>query len=468
MGLLTSVLASPQETLATTNGKKKQNRSDRPNIVLLFADDAGYADFGFQGSTEFRTPHLDKLASRSIRCTSAYTTAAVCGPSRAGLLTGRYQQRFGFHENNVPGAMSPRAGLRDEEMGVPLDQKLIPEYLKTLGYRSIVLGKWHQGGADRFHPLKRGFDEFYGFRGGARSFWPNKKPGFLNQMERGFGNFKEHEGYLTDVLADEACAFIERNQDNPFFVYLSFNAVHTPMHAKPDDLAVFPKLSGKRKKLAAMTLAMDRACGKVCDQLEELGLSENTIIVFTNDNGGPTFANGSNNAPLSGTKALHREGGIRVPFLFSWPGHVKAGTTYAHPIMMFDLLPTFVAAAGGEPSKDNALDGVDLLPFLMGKKEGRPHSTLFWKWNVFGAVRDGDWKLIRLPDRPAELYNLANDIGETQNLAAQNPEVLRRLFKKLFAWELELERPLWLLQQKYERSALEWYDQYQQTQGIRE
>lgn len=364
--------------------------------------------------------------------------------------------------------MSPRAGLRDEEMGVPLDQKLIPEYLKTLGYRSIVLGKWHQGGADRFHPLKRGFDEFYGFRGGARSFWPNKKPGFLNQMERGFGNFKEHEGYLTDVLADEACAFIERNQDNPFFVYLSFNAVHTPMHAKPDDLAVFPKLSGKRKKLAAMTLAMDRACGKVCDQLEELGLSENTIIVFTNDNGGPTFANGSNNAPLSGTKALHREGGIRVPFLFSWPGHVKAGTTYAHPIMMFDLLPTFVAAAGGEPSKNNALDGVDLLPFLMGKKEGRPHSTLFWKWNVFGAVRDGDWKLIRLPDRPAELYNLANDIGETQNLAAQNPEVLRRLFKKLFAWELELERPLWLLQQKYERSALEWYDQYQQTQGIRE
>jgi len=440
-------------------------KTSRPNIVLFFADDAGYHDFGFQGSSEFRTPHLDKLASRGIRCTSAYTTAAVCGPSRAGLLTGRYQQRFGFHENNVPGAMSPRSGLQGDDMGLPLDQKLIPEYLKNHGYRSIVLGKWHQGGADRFHPLKRGFDEFYGFRSGARSFWPSKNPGRLDRMERDFGKFKEHEGYLTDVLADEACAFIERNKNNPFFVYLSFNAVHTPMHAKPDDLASFPELSGKRKTLAAMTLAMDRACGKVCDLLEELGLAENTIVVFTNDNGGPTFDNASNNDPLSGTKALHREGGIRVPFLVSWPARLKAGTTYDHPIMMFDLLPTFVAAAGGDPSKHEALDGVNLLPFLTGKKEGRPHSTLFWKWNVFGAVRDGDWKLIRLPDRPAELYNLANDIGETRNLAAQNPQVVRNLYKKLFAWELELERPLWLLQHKYERSALEWYDQYTQVPG---
>lgn len=464
--LLLSVLAacgSLSVSLAQTTGLKA--KADRPNIVLFFADDAGYHDFGFQGSTEIRTPHLDKLATRSIRCTSAYTTAAVCGPSRAGLLTGRYQQRFGFHENNVPGAMSLRSGLRGDDMGVPLDQKMLPEYLKPLGYKSLVLGKWHQGGADRFHPLKRGFDEFYGFRGGARSYWPHKTPprDHLNKLERGFGDFKEHQGYLTDVLADDACRFIRANKDQPFFIYLSFNAVHAPMHAKPEDMAKFSHLSGKRKILAAMTLAMDRACGTVCEQLEELGLTDNSIVVFTNDNGGPTPANSSDNAPLSGTKATHREGGIRVPFLFSWPAKFKGSKSDDRPIMMFDLLPIFVAAAGGDASELKGLDGVNLLPYWTGQKQGEPHETLFWKWNIFSAVREGDWKMIRLPDRPAELYNLADDIGETRNLAAENPQILRSLHKKLFAWELEQNRPMWLLQPKYERMALDWYDTYVQT-----
>jgi arylsulfatase A-like enzyme len=447
---------------------RPEEKAERPpNIVLFFSDDAGYHDFGFQGGSDIRTPQLDKLAARAIRCTSAYTTASVCGPSRAGLLTGRYQQRFGFHENNVPSAMSRNSGLRREHMGVPLDEKLLPEYLKPLGYRSMVLGKWHLGGADRFHPLKRGFDEFYGFRGGQRSYWPSKDPGFLNRMERDFGKFEEHEGYLTDVLADEACAFIGRNKDRPFFVYLSFNAPHTPMHAKPEDLAQFPELSGRRKTLAAMTLAMDRACGRVLDQLDELGLSENTIVVFTNDNGGPTPANASSNYPLSGVKGIHREGGIRVPFLFSWPERLKGGATYDRPIMMFDLLPTFHAAAGGDPAESQSLDGVNLLPFLTGRKEGRPHSTLFWKWDLFAAVRDGDWKLIRLPDRPAELFNLANDIGETRNLASENPEVVRSLYEKLFAWELEVERPLWLLQPWCHRAVSGWYDEYGQAEPPR-
>jgi arylsulfatase A-like enzyme len=432
---------------------------------LLFADDAGYHDFGFQGSTEFRTPHLDKLAARSIRFTSAYATASVCGPSRAGLLTGRYQQRFGFLENNVPSAMSRRAGLHGEEMGVPLDQKLLPEYLRPLGYRSIALGKWHQGGADRFHPLKRGFDEFLGFRGGARSYWPHDKQpdDHLNKLERNFANFQEHSGYLTDVLADDACRFIRANKDQPFMVYLSFNAVHTPMHAKPEDLAKFPQLTGKRRTLAAMTLALDRACGRVVDLLEELGLAENTIVVFTNDNGGPTAANGSDNAPLSGTKATHREGGIRVPFLFSWPARLRGSNTDDRPIMTFDLLPTFVAAATGEPSQLREVDGVNLLPYLTGEAEGRPHSMLCWKLHTFAAIRDGEWKLIRLPDRPAELYDLAHDIGETRNLADQNPQIVRSLYKKLFAWELQLERPMWLLETKYDRVILDWYDRYQQT-----
>lgn len=435
--------------------------AQQPNIVLFFADDAGYADFGFQGSTEYQTPHLDKLAKAGIRCAQAYVSAAVCGPSRAGLLTGIYQQRFGFDENNVPGAMS-NAGFTGEDMGLPLSQRTIADYLKAQGYRSIVLGKWHQGGADRFHPLKRGFDEFYGFRGGARSYWESANPGFLNKMERNFGKFAEHKGYLTDALADEACAFIDRNKQGPFFVYLAFNAVHSPMHALKEDLDRFPQIRGNRKTLAAMTLAMDRACGKVLDKLEELGLADNTLVVFTNDNGGPTDANSSSNAPLSGVKGTHLEGGIRVPFVIKWPGRIKAGATYEHPVSILDLLPTFVEASGGDISALKGLDGKSLIPFLSGSRTDRPHQTLYWKKDTRAAVRDGDWKLIRLPDRPAELYDLSKDPSEVTDLAVLRPEKTRELYKKLFEWELELERPIWQLKRKYERKAMRRYDRYRQ------
>jgi arylsulfatase A-like enzyme len=437
----------------------------KPNIVLLFADDAGFADFGFQNSRQFKTPHLDQLARQGIRVTSAYVSASVCGPSRAGLMTGKYQQRFGFEENNVPGAMSLRSGLRGADMGVPLDQTMLPEYLKPLGYRSIVLGKWHQGGADRFHPLKRGFDEFYGFRGGARSYFAYKgKPKDpLNRLERDYGNFKEHEGYLTDVLADEACAFIERNKDDPFFVYLAFNAVHSPMHALQEDMDEFPQLKGNRKKQAAMTLAMDRACGKVLGKLEELGLADDTLVVFSNDNGGPTDANASDNEPLSGVKGTHLEGGIRVPFIIKWPGQFKAGVVYDHPISTLDLLPTFVEAARGTPSSIKGIDGKSLIPFLNGSRSDRPHQTLYWKKETRAAIRDGDWKLIRLPDRPAQLYNLAQDISETHDLADKHPDKVKELYKKLFRWELNLERPLWQLQRRYESKSMQRFDKFKKS-----
>lgn len=379
-----------------------------PNIVLLFADDAGYADFGFHGSRECRTPHLDQLAKEGVLCTQAYVSAAVCGPSRAGLLTGRYQQRFGFEENNVPTAMSD-AGLTGENMGLPLTEKTIADHLKAQGYRSIILGKWHLGGADRFHPLERGFDEFYGFRGGARRYFAykaNQKVDPLNWMERDFEGYKEHEGYLTAALGDEACAFIERNREEPFFVYLSFNAVHTPMEARKEDLNLFPELQKTRQKQAAMMLAMDRACGKVLDKLEALGLADNTLVVFTNDNGGEPN-NASNNDPLSGVKATHLEGGIRVPFIIKWDGELKAGSHYTHPVSLLDLLPTFVEAADGDPAALEGVDGVSLLPYLKGERDDRPHQTLYWKKETRAAIRDGDWKLIRLPDRPPELYDLS-------------------------------------------------------------
>lgn len=437
--------------------------AEKPNIVLIFADDAGYADFGFHGSEVMRTPRLDRMAREGTRFSQAYVSAAVCGPSRAGLLTGKYQQRFGYEENNVPGYMS-ESGTTGDDMGLPLDQLTMADHLRALGYRTMLIGKWHQGNADRFHPLKRGFDEFFGFRGGARSYWELTAEEASavpeNRMERGFRTFVEPDEYLTDDLADEASAFIERNVGHPFFLFLSFNAVHTPMQAKPEDLAQFPDLGEKRQTLAAMTLAMDRASGQVLDTLERLGLADNTLVVFTNDNGGPSDTNHSLNDPLSGTKANHLEGGIRVPFLMRWPGETEPGGAYDYPVSTLDLLPTFLAAAGGNPGTIPELDGVDLLPYLRGDDSGRPHQALFWKKENRGAIRDGDWKLLRFPDRPAELYDLSTDVSEVHDLAAQHPDKVRSLYKKLFQWEMTLERPRWQLLRLYEGRAMERMDNY--------
>ncbi|CAM4314063.1 sulfatase [Zobellia nedashkovskayae] len=436
---------------------------DKPNIVFILSDDAGYADFGFQGSKEFKTPELDKFAKNSVIFTQAYVSAAVCGPSRAGLLTGKYQQKFGFEENNVPGLMS-KNGITGDDMGLPLDQKTMADYLKEQGYKTAIFGKWHQGNADRFHPTKRGFDEFYGFRGGARSYMPygtdNELKRDEDRLERGFGDFKEHDGYLTDDLAEEANSFMERNQKNQFFIYLAFNAVHTPMEATEEDLKKVQGLTGKRKTLAAMAIAMDRACGKVFDHIKELGLDKNTLIVFTNDNGGPSDANESLNDPLSGTKANHLEGGIRVPFLMSWPGKLKPNTVYDNPISTLDLLPTFLNAAGGDVNAVEGLDGVDLIPYVQGKNNGKPHEVLYWKKENRGAIRQNDWKLVRFPDRPAELYNIKEDIAETNDLASKYPEKVRELYKKLFDWELTLERPLWQLERRFEGKAATRMDTY--------
>lgn len=433
----------------------------RPNIILLFADDAGYADFGFQGSQEMKTPNLDALAQTGVKFTQGYVSASVCGPSRAGLMTGRYQQKFGFEENNVPGYMS-QSGLTGDDMGIPLNELTMADYLKTLNYKTAFYGKWHLGGADRFHPTKRGFDEFYGFRGGARSYFPydDLPPSHLDKMERGFGNFEEHEGYLTDALAKEALSFIEKNKDNSFFIFMSFNAVHTPMHAKKEDLGQFPDLSGKRQQVAAMTLALDRACGELLDKLKSLGLEENTLIVFTNDNGGPTDKNASVNAPLSGTKSNHLEGGIRVPFLMKWPKEIKGGMVYDYPVSTLDLLPTFFAAAGGAHTHLKQIDGVDLIPFLQGSNKERPHDVLCWKKESRAAIRNGDWKLIRFPDRPAELYQLDKDIQEHNDLATAYPEKVKEMYKQLFEWELTLERPLFQLKRSFEKLDLDRMDKY--------
>ncbi|BAX81092.1 sulfatase-like hydrolase/transferase [Labilibaculum antarcticum] len=436
--------------------------AQKKNIVMLFADDAGYHDFGFQGSKTFKTPNIDQLASEGMVFNEAYTTAAVCGPSRAGLLTGIYQQRYGIEENNVPGYMSESSKLLGDEMGLPLHLKTVADYLHPLGYQSIILGKWHLGDADKYHPLSRGFDEFYGFRGGARSFFAmNQKEAFErpeNRLEKGFGNFEEPEKYLTDEIADEACDFIDRNQKKPFFMYVSFNAVHSPLESKKSDLDQFEGLIGKRKQLAAMTLAMDRACGMILDKLKELGLEENTLIVFANDNGGPDGTS-TCNYPLSGCKSNFLEGGIRVPCIMKLPNVIKPGSEYTKAVSMLDMLPTFVNAAAGNASEIKGLDGVDLLPYVTGKNMAAPHEMLFWKKENRGVVRQGDWKLLRFPDRPAELYNIAKDITESNNLAYKHPEKVREMYKLLWEWEGGLERPLWQLKRIYEVNAMKRIDE---------
>lgn len=435
----------------------------KTNIIFLFSDDAGYHDFGFQGSKTFATPNLDKLASEGVRFHQAYTTAAVCGPSRAGLLTGKYQQRFGIEENNVPGYMSPSSKLLGDEMGLPLDEKTMADYLGKLGYTSIVLGKWHLGNAEKYHPLHRGFDEFYGFRGGARSFWALTQAQAAdrpeNRLEKGYENFEEPNGYLTDAIGDEACDFIERHKNKPFFMYVSFNAVHTPLQATKEDLALVQNLglTPKRTLLAAMNIAMDRACGSILDKIKELGLEDNTLVVFANDNGGPDGPE-TCNYPLSGCKSNHLEGGIRVPCVMKWPNVIKPGTEYEPSVSMLDMLPTFVNVAGGNASKIAGLDGVDLLPYVTGKVKSDPHKTLFWKKENRGVVRQGDWKMLRYPDRPAELYNIKKDITERNNLAYKHPEKVREMFTLLFNWESELERPLWQLKRVYETNAMKRMD----------
>lgn len=439
-------------------------KAQKTNIVLLFSDDAGYGDFGFQGSKTFKTPNLDKLAKQGVVFKQAYVSAAVCGPSRAGLLTGRYQQRFGYEENNVPGIMSSSSAFLGDEMGLPTHLPTIADHLKKLGYTSAILGKWHLGAADRYHPLKRGFDEFYGFRGGARNYWElteaKKKAKPENRLEQGFGNFKEPEIYLTEKLANEACDFMTRNKNNPFFLYLSFNAVHTPMEAREADLAKVKGLTGKRKTLAAMAIALDRACGQVLDKLKELGLDENTLVVFANDNGGPTDANGASNYPLSGTKANHLEGGIRVPCIMRLPNVLKKGTTYNYPVSTLDFLPTFVDIAGGQSGDITGIDGVNLLPYVKGENKNRPHEMLFWKKENRGVIRQGDYKLLRFPDRPAELYNIATDEREQNNLAQQYPEKVKAMYKELFKWEQGLERPMWQLKREFEGKAMKRMDTY--------
>ncbi|MFN3193988.1 MAG: sulfatase-like hydrolase/transferase [Aureliella sp.] len=413
--------------------------AEQPNILLILADDLGYEDLGFQGAKDIQSPHLDKLASGSIRFTDAHTTASVCSPSRAGLMTGRYQQRFG-HEANTPAYPD----------GMDLAETTMAERLKALGYRTGLVGKWHLGATGEQYPTQRGFDTFYGLREGSRSYFYDEKksdkPGDHHAIELD-GNQVKFEGYLTDVFGDRAVEFIRQTAESPFFLFLSFTAPHGPMHATEEDLARFDHITDKRRRTyAAMVWAMDRAIGRVMEELEVSGQLDNTIIWFLSDNGGATN-NASSNLPLAGHKGIKFEGGIRVPFLMQWKARFPEGREESRMISALDILPTSVAAAGGklvgEREVTRPLDGVDLIPYLSGEKDGVPHQQLFWHKLWFSAMRDGPWKLIYVQDFGYALYNLDDDLSEKQNVAEKHPDRVNSMTQDLNLWKSRLMKPLW-------------------------
>ncbi len=419
----------------------------RPNIVFIVADDMGYADCGVHGSRDIPTPNLDSLAASGIRFTDGYVTGAVCSPTRAALLTGRHQLRVG-----VPDWVPP--GGRGMDSRVPT----LPEYLRKSGYRTALVGKWHLGESQECQPLNRGFDEFFGFLGGGRSYWPatpaSAQYGGENyiRLVRG-GEAVEETEYLTFAFGREAVGFIARQRDHqeqPFFLMLSFNAVHDPMEAPREYVQRFAAIEDPgRRMYTAMLSAMDDAIGQVLQAVRDAGIEENTLICFFSDNGGPITRNAPNhsrNTPLRGGKGETWEGGIRVPFFMKWSGHFKSGATFAEPVTQMDLTATVLALAGVKPDANWPLDGVNLMPFLAGKRKGvAPHDVLCWEYGPQWAIREGQWKLTyALPSRDAKtprlgLYDLSQDMAEDRDLSAEQPQRVKRLQAVWEKWRESLE-----------------------------
>ncbi|HYE99589.1 MAG TPA: sulfatase-like hydrolase/transferase, partial [Planctomycetota bacterium] len=346
------------------------------NVVLIVADDLGYADLGAHGSPQALTPHIDSIASAGVRCTNGYVSGPYCSPTRAGLLTGRYQQRFG-HEFNTAG---PGTGL-------PVTEVTLADRMRAAGVATGAIGKWHLGTDAPFRPLRRGFDEYYGILGGASTY-------YNATVFRNATSFAETR-YLTEAIGEEAVDFIERRKSAPFFLYLTFNAVHTPMDVPPQKyMDRFPHLpSGTRKTYLAMLAAMDDAVGAVLSKLRAEGLEDDTLVAFISDNGGPvesgTSINGAINTPLRSGKRTLWEGGIRVPYFVKWPARLPSGTVYEPPVIQLDLFTTALAAVGGSPPPGVLIDGVDLAPFLAGTATGAPHDRLYWRFGAPSAVRQG-------------------------------------------------------------------------------
>lgn len=434
-----------------------QSTRQKPNFIIILADDMGYADLSLHGSKQIKTPNIDRLAEKGVNFTQGYVSAPVCSPSRAGLLTGRNQVSFG-HDNNLANV---QPGFDPEFNGMPVSEKTIADRLKPLGYVSGLVGKWHLGESKKFHPLSRGFDEFWGYTGGGHDYFTSKPDGrgYQSPIEC---NYKTPQPitYITDDKGDECVGFIRRHKSQPFFLYASFNAPHAPMQATEEDLKLYSHIQDKRRRTyCAMVHRLDLNVGRIMQALKEEGIADNTLVVFLSDNGGPVDSNASINAPLNGQKGILLEGGIRVPFIMNWPDGLPAGKNCEVPVLSLDLLPTFVEAAGGSISEADRIDGKNLIPFLTGKTNAAPHDQMHWRFTISAAIRDGNWKLVRLPDRLPMLFNLENDISEQYNVALDNPDRTKAMLKKLGNWDVSQPHPVFLEGAEWRKRQIQLYDE---------
>ncbi len=419
--ILALFLITPIPLLAEANEPE-----GKPNVIVILADDLGYHDLGFQGAQNIKTPNLDQLAAGGTIFTDAHTTASVCSPSRAGFMTGRYQQRFG-HEANVP----------PPEHGMDTSEYTMGQAFQSLGYSTFLVGKWHLGDPDRCYPTRRGFDEFWGLREGSRRYWYDEsksdKQGDPHAIEHN-GKQVKFEGFLTDRFTDEAIR-MAKSAKNPFFLFLSYTAPHAPLEAEQADLD-----RANQDAYVALVQNMDDNIGRLIASLEEQEIRDNTLIWFFSDNGGVCAS--ASNVPLNGKKGIKFEGGQRVPFIMNWPGHVPAGKTYNGLTSTMDIFPTSFKLGGGIKTP-RPLDGVDLMPFLTGTAAAIPHQNLFWKKLEGSAVRSGNWKMIQTQGLPTMLYNLQTDLSEYKNIAEQHPEKVKELQTLYRVWDKQTVPAQW-------------------------
>ena len=405
----------------------------KPNIIIILADDAGYSDFGFMGSDEIKTPNIDQLALDGVTFNNAYVSASVCSPSRAGLLTGMYQQRFG-HECNL-----------DSDVNNSFDpnQITIAEALKTEGYSTGLIGKWHLGDKSQNHPLKNGFDYFWGFISGARNYFydPNEKS--RNSIRNVVENYSEtnFEGYLTDVLGNKAVNFIDKNHQSntPFFLFLSFNAPHTPMQAKNEVLEKFK--DNPRRVYASMMWSMDEAIGNVIDGLKENNQYDNTIIYFLSDNGA-AMSNDASPFPFKGWKGNQFEGGIKTPMIMTWKNKIKSNTQFDGFISALDIFKTSLEASNVNKEFMMNADGKNIMNYL--NDNNIKNENLFWRKDKMATVRSGNYKLIRLNDTSTVLYNIKKNYFEDDNIKSKQSKIHDSLLILLSDWEKRLINPNWI------------------------